>query len=111
MLLPAVQSKCLTWQLNLEAFIHSVSVLVNISAQPRVNLHQKQMVLPTLPTCLKAGGRKSLENCRAELEMSQAISQLFCNSALTGQVLLLCYELVSPSSLLGGKKPIAKIRW
>lgn len=57
-LLLTVQSKCLAWQLNHEAFIHSISVLVNILAQPRVSLHQKQMVLPTLPTCLKSRGQK-----------------------------------------------------
>lgn len=58
MLLPAMQSKCLARQLNHEAFIHNVSVLVNILAQPRVSLHQKQMVLPTLPTYLKSRGQK-----------------------------------------------------
>lgn len=84
MLFPTMQSKCLSRQLNHEAFIHSVFVLVNILAQTRVSLHQKQMVLPTLPTCLKSRGQKVFGEYRAELEMSQAISQLFCNSALAG---------------------------
>lgn len=84
MLFPTMQSKCLAPQWNHEAFIHSVFVLVNILAQTRVSLHQKQMVLPTLPTYLKSRGQKVFGEYRAELEMSQTLSQLFCNSALAG---------------------------
>lgn len=81
-----MQSKYLAWQLNHEAFIHCVSVLVNILVQPRVSLHQKQMVLPTLPTCLKSKGQKVFGELQSYLEMSQAVFQLFCNLALASLI-------------------------
>lgn len=77
MLLPAVQSKCLARQLNHKTFIHSISVLVNILAQPQASLHQKQMVLPTLPTCLKSRGQKVFG------ELSWKCPKLFPNCSVT----------------------------
>lgn len=74
---PPCRTKCLARQLNHKALIHSISVLVNILAEPQASLHQNQMVLPTLPTCLKSRGQKVF------IELSWKCPKLFPNCSLT----------------------------
>lgn len=100
MLLPIMQSKCPAWQLNHETFIHNVSVLVNILAQPQASLYQKQMVLPTLPTYLKSRGQKVFGELQSRVGNVPSCFPTVLELSVSWLDITFCYSKLLPQSIL-----------